>query len=273
MATKELEPQVETIIAAKRQYLKERMAKTPIEAVRALASMQKRPHPVLSNVSQDSPVMMIGQIRYKLPQTDRLGENYDPVGLALRYAQAGLDAVALFTDATIYEGGLDDLVLVSRAVNIPVISEDYILDEYQIVEVRAAGVSALLLSATILEPGQLRALVSATHRNRMTAIVQVHDEDELKHALSLSPYVIGLSSYNPHTDTYDPTLIARLRAMIPSHIRVMVTDGLKTLDDVATILALDVHAMLICEQVLAEPTAAARLRAMVSTNRHGDSPE
>jgi indole-3-glycerol phosphate synthase len=273
MATKELEPQVETIIAAKRQYLKERMSKTPIEAVRALASMQKRPHPVLNTVSQDSPIMIIGQIKYRLPQTGKLGQSYDPVGLAVRFAQAGLDAVALFTDATIYDGGLDDLVLVSRAVNIPVISQDYILEEYQIVEVRAAGVSALLLSATVLEPAQLRSLVSATHRNRMTAIVQVHDEEELQHALSLSPYVIGLSSYNPHTDTYDPTLIARLRALIPSHIRVMVTDALKTLEDVAAILALDVHALLIREQILTEPNAPARLRGMVGQYQHGDQAE
>ncbi|MCB9450822.1 MAG: hypothetical protein H6672_05250 [Anaerolineaceae bacterium] len=269
MATKELEPQVETILAAKRHYLKERMAKTPIEAVRALASMQKRPQPVLNTVSQDSPVMLIGQIRYRLPQTGKMEENYDPVGLALRFTQAGLDAVGIFTDATIYEGGLDDLVLVSRAVQVPVISQDYILEEYQIVEVRAAGASALVLSATVLEPAQLRTLVSATHRNRMTAIVQVHDEDELDSALALSPYVIGLSSYNPHTDTYDPTLIARLRAMIPSHTRVMVMDGLKTLADVETILAMDVHAILLCDVLLREPGAIAQLRALAHENKRG----
>lgn len=239
------------------------MAKTPIEAVRALASMQRRPQPVLNTVSQDSPVMLVGQVKYKLPQTGKLGEGYDPVGLALRYAQLGLDAVSVFTDETIYEGGLDDLVLVSRAVNIPVISQDYILEEYQVVETRAAGASALLLSARVLEAPRLRMLVSATHRNRMTAIVQVHDTDELQYALSLSPYVIGLSSYNPHTGVNDHDLVGRLRALIPPHIHVMITDGVRTFEDVTELLKLDIHALLLREQFLLNPDVAARLRALV----------
>src|SRR3989304_4127617 len=117
--TKNLVPTVETIIAAKRQYVAERKAKTPIEAVRALASMQKRPQPILSTVSNDGRVMLVGRIVYSLP--DNGSDTYDPVGTALRYARTRVDAVALFTDMNIYQGGLDDLMLVSRAVNIPVI--------------------------------------------------------------------------------------------------------------------------------------------------------
>src|SRR5262245_18344419 len=107
MATKELVTQIDVIIAAKRQYLQERKSQTPIEAIRALASMQKRPHPVLSAINTDTPIMLIGHIKYSLPQTGPLMTTYDPVGLALRYVRAGVDAVTLFTDETLYQGGLD----------------------------------------------------------------------------------------------------------------------------------------------------------------------
>jgi indole-3-glycerol phosphate synthase len=250
MATKELVPQIDVILAAKRQYLHERKSQTPIEAIRALASMQKRPQPVLSAVTADAPVMLIGYIKYVLPQTGPLMSTYDPVGLALRYMRAGVDAVALFTDETLYQGGLDDTVLVSRAVNVPLISQDYILDEYQVVEARAAGASALVLSSTIVSPAELRALVSATQRNRMTAIVEVRNRAEIEYALSLSPYVIGLSGRDIRTRELNSAQLPELRALIPSHIRVMLMDPVKTLDEIHMAVSMGVNAVIVDEVLL-----------------------
>jgi indole-3-glycerol phosphate synthase len=250
MATKELVPQIDVIIAAKRQYLQERKSQTPIEAIRALASMQKRPQPVLSAVTADTPVMLVGNIKYAMPQTGPLMSTYDPVGLALRYTRAGMDAVTLFTDESLYQGGLDDMVLVSRAVNVPLISQDYILDEYQVVEARAAGASALVLCSTIVTPSDLRVLVSATQRNRMTAIVEVRNQQEIEYALSLSPYVIGLSGRDLHSRDVTTSHLPELRALIPSSIRVMLMDPLRTLDEVHMAVSMGVHAIVIDEALL-----------------------
>lgn len=263
MTTKELTPQLDVIIAAKRQYLQERKSQTPIEAIRALASMQKRPLPVLSMVASGAPVMLVGQIKYSAPQTGPHISAYDPVTSALRQAEAGADAVTLFTDETLYQGGLDDLVLVSRAVNVPVISQDYILDEYQIIESRAAGASALVLNASILEPAALRALTSSTQRNRMTAIVEVRDRTQLDYALTLSPYVIGLSLRDPATHEINQPLLTELRSVIPSHIRVMITDGVKTLDELRMVIEVGVDAVLVEEALLSNDSDRAQVQELL----------
>jgi len=263
--TRNLVPTVETIIAAKRQYVAERKAKTPIEAVRALASMQKRPQPILSTVSNDGRVMVVGRIVYS--NADNGPDTYDPVGTALRYARARVDAVALFTDMTLYQGGLDDLMLVSRAVNIPVISQDYILDEYQVVETRAAGASAVMLSASVLDGVLLRALVSASQRNRMTAIVQAQNEEELVYALSLSPHVIGLSKTEPNSRRLDVDTMARLRPMIPYHTRVMLADPVETFDEVKAIAGLRVDAIMVNEVLLGDSEKIQRLQALLNPAR------
>ncbi|MBL8163880.1 MAG: hypothetical protein JNJ61_17970 [Anaerolineae bacterium] len=254
MATKELTPQIDTILAAKRQALNERKSKTPIEAVRALASMQKRPLPFLSAIAEDDAVTLVGQVRY--------GEGvlaYDPVTTALDQARAGANAIALFTDESLYAGGLDDLVLVSRAVSVPVVSQDYFFDEYQIVEARAAGASALVLRASLLEQSKLRALVSATQRNRMTAIVEVRTPAELNYALSLSPYVIGICpqdfrSENPLAPEW------LIRPLIPHNIRVMVTEGLHSLEAVQTAVQIGADAVLVDAALLEDPGDAAELQ-------------
>ncbi len=261
MTTKKLTPQLNTIIAAKRYYLAQRKGKTPIEAVRALASMQKRPSPILSTVaSEDEPVVMIGQVKHNVAQNGHVV--YDPVGTALRYVHKQVDAVALFTDQIIYEDGLDDLMFVASAIDRPVICQDYILDEYEIIEARAAGASALLLSASVLDNATLRRMISATQRNLMTAVVQVHNADELRYAISLSPHVICLSTDNPVTPEIeiDLEMTRRMRDMIPNHIRVMISENLKTIREVEAVASLGVDAVMVSEQLLDTAGNAENLR-------------
>jgi indole-3-glycerol phosphate synthase len=261
MTTRKLTPNLATIIAAKRHNLAQRKAKTPIEAVRALASMQTRPSPILSTVADETePIIVIGQIKHTRNHTGQVV--YDPVGMGLRYAQKQVDAVSLFTDEVLYDNGLNDLMLVSRAVNLPVISQDYVLDEYEIIEARAAGASALVLSAAVLDQRTLRTLISDTQRNRMTAIVEVHNLDELRYALTLSPHVIGNSSDNPLTPEIELDLEAtrRMRNMIPGHIRVMIMENLRTVEQAAIVANLDVDAMMVDENVLDSVQTTVTLR-------------
>ncbi|MBL8119973.1 MAG: hypothetical protein JNJ78_20750 [Anaerolineae bacterium] len=159
--------------------------------------------------------------------------------------------------------GLDMLVDVVRQVNVPVISEDVVIDEYQVVEARAAGASALLLRSSILEPQLLRSLVSATQRNRMTAVVEASTLAEVEYALSLSPYVIALSSRNPLTGQPNNTPIQQLRTVIPSSQRIMLAESLDTLEEAEMAAALNVDAVLVNSDLITDPISAAALNKIL----------
>jgi indole-3-glycerol phosphate synthase len=253
---------LEAILLAKDMRLKARMAVTPLDAIRAMASianMKKRPYPFLSTVTQEE-TLFVGQIHNSPTFTTR----YDPVGLARRFVRAQVDAISLFTDEIIYEGGSDDLVLVSSAVDVPIISQDYIVDEYQIMETLSAGVSTVVLYAAILEHATLRQLISVAHRNRLTAIVQVSNLSELEYALSLSPNVIGISSGSPspNDEQIDLDNLNRLREKIPSYIHVMVMETLQSLDIASAVVTLRPDAILIGEPLLHDDSALENLRSL-----------
>jgi indole-3-glycerol phosphate synthase len=250
---------LEMIIASKRQALQQRKAKTPIDAVRALASMQRRPQPILSTVGAH--VTLIGQVKHTVSRTGSLLETYDPVSMALRYMRGKVDAISLFTDSTTYPRSLDDLTLITRAVSIPAICQDYILDEYHLVETRAAGASALVLSSEVLDKHALRTLVSATARNRMTSIVQVQNEDQLNYALSLSPHVIGLGS--PDECNIDFGTLHEMRKFIPSSIRVMVMCCFESLRDVENALKIGVDAVIVSPSLFGSENTMNQLYTMI----------
>ncbi len=226
---------------------------TPMEAMRALAGMQKRPQPVLSTVTNDHYVMLFGQIRYNAPA-------YDPVTAALRYMRAGLDGIALFTDNTIYDGGTNDLALITRAIPIPVILQNYIFDEYQVVEARAAGASALTLVAGLMDCEALRNLISSTQRNRMSAIVRVQTDQEMDCALGICPSaLIEIGRRDPTTGLLDFKRLDYMRAQIPSFARVLFYNRLRSFEEAEAVAQLKPHAVLINDRLLAQDHSIDRL--------------
>lgn len=240
------------IIVAKRTHLAHRKAETPMEAMRALAGMQKRPQPILSTVTDDG-VLFFGQIRYGVP-------GYDPVAQALRYVRSGMDAVALFTDNALYEGGVNDLALLTRATDVPIVLQNYIFDEYQVIEARAAGAAAVTLIARLLEPGALRTLISATQRNRMSALVRVADERELATAIDFCPTGVEIGGRGGDADALDIDLIHRLYARVPSTMRVLLYNRLHTFAEAEALAPLQPDAVTISAELLAQPDALPRLR-------------
>lgn len=244
-----------TIIATKREKLRERQTKTPTAAVIALADMQMRPRPVLNIVTGGESIAVIGAIAYS--------EIYDPVGMALRYTRLGVDAVAFFTDSSLYENGFEDLLLVSRAIKSPVISQDYILDGYHVAEARASGASALTLYASVLDQTTLRRVVSLTQRWRMTALVQVENETQIDFVRTLSPHMIAVGSISDHSFDTNLALFERLRPTIPYNMKCMLHCTLSTLDQVAAILKFGVDAILVDEQILAHVALTDHLYQLV----------
>jgi indole-3-glycerol phosphate synthase len=255
MTLESLSIATEDILAAKRQQLSVRQAKTPTAAVIALAEMQRRPFPVLNYVTGGEMVTLIGQVHYT--------ETYDPVGASLRFSRAGVDAIGFFTDAKVYSKGLDDMLLVSRGVKRPVLVQDFVLNEYHVTEYRAAGAAALTLYASVLEPAVLRRTVSVTQRWRMSALVQVANDEQLELAKTLSPHVISVGDpFQPDVE-HDLRLLEELRRAIPAYTQIMLLHSLETFAQLESALSMGVDAVVINESLINTAEKAARVHALV----------
>lgn len=243
------------IVEHTKSVVEQRKQEVPLEGVRALASMQRRPSDLCSQIREDGRLSLIAQIRRAAPETEGRVDNYDPVILAKRFESIGASALSVATNEHYYQGGIADLTLVTQNTHLPVIRHDFVYDEYQIVEARAAGADAVLLVAALLEPDVLRDLISTTHRNRMTAVVQVQSKEEVLRAIQFEPRLIAISNRDLFTFETNLDTTRRLREYIPSRMAVISVGALRTADDIAYVQQAEIHGVLIGQALLDHPNA------------------
>jgi indole-3-glycerol phosphate synthase len=255
---------VDSVIEAKQEQLNQRMQKTSLEDLRAVASMQSRPIPFLTHIGNYTAI--IGQIRYQLPMTGLLSTRYDPVMQARNYVNAGADAVSLFTDTVIERNGMADMTLVNEALQhsqTPVIGQDFVLHEYHVVEARAGGASVVVLTSGIVSASRLRSLTSAVHRNRMTAVVTVFEEKHIEDALTWSPQVLGLGARTALDHSVDFDFIRHMYTLIPDGQRVMICNPMRSIDEVREAMSIGVDAVMVDKHLLLNQDVKGELVAML----------
>jgi indole-3-glycerol phosphate synthase len=207
-------------------------------------------------------VRLIAEVKRGSPSQGLFRADLDPVAQAVVYAGAGAAAVSVLTDARYFHGSLDDLTRVREAVAVPVLRKDFIVDEYQLWEARAAGADAALLIVAALEDAALRDLSAAAKGVGLATLVEVHTAAELDRALRLHPPVIGVNNRDLQTlrTSLEPSL--RLLPQIPPGPVAVSESGLAGGADVAAVVAAGAHAVLVGETLLRAPDVAAKVREM-----------
>ena len=255
---------LDEIVAHKRSELAELKPRRPlpdlIAACRGLAPA--RDFEAALRPATGERVRLIAEVKRGSPSQGLFRADLDPVAQAGIYAGAGAAAVSVLTDARYFHGSLDDLVNVRAAVSVPVLRKEFIVDEYQLWEARAAGADAVLLIVAALEDAALRDLLHAAKGAGLATLVEVHTAGELDRALRLGAPVIGVNNRDLQTLTtsLDPSL--RLLPQIPPGPLAVSESGLKTAADVAQVVAVGARAVLVGETLLRAPDVAATVREL-----------
>jgi hypothetical protein len=98
----------------------------------------------------------------------------------------------------------------ARAVAVPVLRVDLIVEEFQIYQSRVAGADAVLLHAGLLPPELLARMAQAAKSTHMAACIACGSEQELALAAPLHPAVIALPPPLLHLEVPPRSLVLAL---------------------------------------------------------------
>jgi indole-3-glycerol phosphate synthase len=179
-----------------------------------------------------SEMSVIAEVKRSSPSKGALAPITDPAGLAAQYEEAGAHVVSVLTEQRRFGGSLADLDAVRKAIELPILRKDFMVDEYQFYEARAHGADVVLLIVAALSKNQLEDYFHLSNELGMRSLIEVHTNDELERALEISPEIIGVNSRNLKTLEVDARAFAELIPQIPSSIARVAESGISTRDEV-----------------------------------------
>ncbi len=208
---------------------------------------------------RDSEVALMAEVKRRSPGAGPIRLDLVPGELAASYEGAGAAAVSVLTDGEYFGGSLRDLMEVRSSVQVPVFRKDFILHPIQLLQSRSSGADGVLLIARILSKEDLRTLHSDALALGMTALVEVHGQEELEGALWAGARLIGVNNRNLQTFTTTLDVTLDLLPSIPSDVAVVSESGIGTALEVERLGKAGVDGVLVGETLLRakDPGAAA----------------
>ena len=170
--------------------------------------------------------------------------------IAKDYEGAGADCISVLTEPNLFLGDDKYLFEISQNVNIPTLRKDFVIDEYMIYEAKILGASGILLICAILDGEKLRDYINICDKLGLSALVEVHDEKEIKTALKSGARIIGVNNRNLKNFSVDMNNFIKLGKLIPENILFVSESGVKNSDDVKKIYDAGADGVLIGEVLM-----------------------
>ena len=240
------------IVEKKREEIARLQKETTVAALLQQAKAQERPRGFRQALEQSSrPVSVIAEVKKASPSKGLIRPDFDPLAIARAYQAAEAECLSVLTDESFFPGRRAYFQGIPEAVYPPFLRKQFLIEDKQVVEARAAGADCILLIAAILTHEQLRHLSQTAEQLGMDVLVEVHDKRECELVFrAIEPKLLGINNRNLHTFQTDLAVTHELLAELPASLTVVSESGISSATDVENVRQAGARAVLVGEHFM-----------------------
>ena len=168
--------------------IKENLAKSEIDF---LNTIKVNPHATL-----------ITEIKFSSPSLGKIRTLSDPVSIAKSMIAGGAKALSVLTQPNLFNGSPDYFIQVRKAVNVPMLMKDIIVDKIQIDAAEKMGADYMLLIQSLFDQNYLEDIeefISYGHEKGLCILLEAHTKAEFENALKTDADLVGINNRNLDT--------------------------------------------------------------------------
>ena len=218
-------------------------------------------------ISVPDKIGLIAEIKFASPSAGTIREKIDPLTVGRMYEEAGAAAISLLTDKKFFQGELGHLPRLKRAISLPILRKDFIIDEIQVRESSLWGADAILLIARILSGQQLKSFLDICQELDLASLTEVHDKDDLQKAIECGAEIIGINNRDLDTFKVDIRTTIELAALVPERHILVSESGISKGEDIRSLKGRGIQAVLVGSALMRSDDIAGKTGELVYAGR------
>ncbi|GAA0604172.1 indole-3-glycerol phosphate synthase TrpC [Virgibacillus siamensis] len=243
-----------------------------LETNKAAPAHQKSVVRIADSFRSTETMNIIAEIKRASPSKGSINLEVNPAEQAKKYEACGAGAISVLTDKTFFKGSMDDVRNVREATDLPILCKDFFIDTVQIDQAKAAGASIILLIVAALTPEKLKELHQYATEQGLEVLCEVHNEDEMKQAVTLDAAIIGINNRDLKTFNVSLDTFGRLASMVTNPETVLISEsGIKTRSDVLHVRNSGAHGILVGETLMQAEDLTEQFQALQIPLSKGDA--
>jgi len=254
---------LDEIVAYKKEELVETKRGIPLADQKRRAADAGPTRDFGAALSTGGAIRLIAEVKKASPSKGVIRQDFDPVRIAAMYQEAGATCLSVLTEKKYFQGSLEYLGAIRKAVGLPLLRKDFIVDEYQVFEARAAGADAVLLIAACLDRSQMEDYLGVAGSLGLDVLVESHTMKELDASLHAGARIVGINNRDLASFTVSLQTTFDLLKDIPDDRIVVSESGIKTRDDVMRLEKAGVDAVLVGESLMREKDIGKKVRELL----------
>lgn len=255
-----------TILDRLAEYARERTEKAKLEIsleeIKRQSLSRQKGYFSFENALKKPGISFICECKKASPSKGIIAPDFPYLQIAKEYEEAGADCISVLTEPKYFLGSDEYLKEITSVVSTPCLRKDFTVDEYMIYEAKVLGASAVLLICSILNKEQIKSYIGICDKLGLSALVEVHDENEVKTALNAGARIVGVNNRNLKDFSVDTDNSCRLRDRIPHDVLFVSESGISCAEDIAKLRMMGADAVLIGETLMRTPDKKAKLNEL-----------
>ena len=221
-------------------------------------------------ISTPQNISLIAEIKFASPSAGLIRKKADPIPIARNYQDAGAAAISLITDQRFFQGDLKQLPRLKKAISLPILRKDFIIDEIQVREAFFYGADAILLIARILTQQQLAELTFLCRELGMAPLTEIHDRDDLEKAMACGAEIIGINNRDLDSFMVDINTTFELAPLVPDNCIVVSESGIENEGNIMSLKETGIHAVLVGSSLMRSKDLALKTKEIVDAGKMPD---
>lgn len=258
------------ISEAKRDEVNRRKQATSIAMLEQSANFARTPISLKRQLQKDSTTGIIAEFKHRSPSKGVINAHAAAYETAQGYETAGASAMSVLTESNFFGGCDQDLIDARRAISLPILRKDFIIDAFQITEAKALGADVVLLIAALLDKQQLTDLYQYASSIGLEALIEVHDAKELD-KLPVRIEIIGVNSRNLSNFKVDLQHTAEIAGLLPQHALRIAESGISSVEDYITLKEMGFSGFLMGEFFMREQNPPLACAKFIEAIKHAEN--